>query len=176
MRLSPNPQPSSSTQDESRSQIVALLQIPAPLLVCPTNVDLRLAYAKYQGYLKANAKMYQMVANGSWTMKTLTGVELIEVFVSKSVWHSSYSKLFPKVKNFALLQKWLENAKDAPSSLDVFGAEKQTYTFKDLKDVLETLEAARAKKGKRKGSDSMPKGSPKRKEKKVTGKGKGRDV
>jgi hypothetical protein len=149
---------------------VALLKISAKLVIRPATVDLRLAYAKYLGYLDAYAKMYQIITDGSWTLKTLTNVELIEVFVSKSVWHGSYSKLFPKVKTFPPLKKWLEGGPDAPSNMDVFGVEKQLYTFKDLKDVLENLEE-RAKKTKRKVSDTVQKGSSKRKEK-STGKGK----
>jgi hypothetical protein len=153
--------------------MATLLNIPPPLLIRPATVDLCLSWSKYQAYLKAHTKLYQMIADGMWTLKKPTTVELVEVFVSKSVWHGSYSKLFSKVKNYSLIQKWLESAGGAPSNLKIFGVEKQVYMFKDLKDAMDGMDEARTKKGKRKVSDSALKGASK---KKVTGKGKERTM
>lgn len=140
---------SSVDPDTLQVQIARILKISQSLIVRPKVAHLRISYAKYLGYLQAQIDMHQMVADGTWTLKTLTGDELIEVFVSKSVWHANYSKLFPRVKNFPLLVKWLGNVADAPSNMEIFGVEKGTYTFKDLKEVLERMEEAKVKQNKR---------------------------
>jgi hypothetical protein len=84
--------------------------------------------------------MYDMIKTGSWSQGQLTGDDLVELFVSKSVYHANYTKLFPKAKEYAELEKWLDGSKDAPSNFELFGVEKQLYTFKDLKTILETYE------------------------------------
>jgi hypothetical protein len=140
-----------------QTQLVALLEIPAALITRPKAVDLRLAYAKYQGYLKAQADMFVMIAEGTWTLKTLTGDELIEVFVSKSVWHANYRKLFPKVAKHAALLRWLQGGAGAPTNVEIFGAEKQTFNFRDLGKVLSVLEAVDAQPQKR-GRSSLGEG------------------
>ena len=137
-----HPQATSSHPDSTDSaalqiQIIAVLGISSTLTSRPKTVHLRLAYAKYQGYLKAQSDMYWMIKEGDWTLKTLTSDELVEIFVSQSVWHASYRKLFPKVKDHADLLEWLENKPDGSSNVEVFGVEKQFYTFKDLQKFLD---------------------------------------
>jgi hypothetical protein len=109
-----------------------------------------LAYAKYLGFLSAQAEMHRMISDGSWTLGKVNSDTLIEVFVSKSVWHAHYSKLFPHVKRFPNLLKWLENGDDAPSSVDIFGVVKAGYSFKDLRVILAHYDAFSSKKEKKK--------------------------
>jgi hypothetical protein len=79
-----------------------------------------------------------MLADGSWTGNKLIAVDLIQLFVSKSFWHSHYRKFFPKVSNHPFLLEWLENSsQDRPSNMDVWGFEKSNYNFKDLEAYLE---------------------------------------
>ena len=55
---------------------------------------------------------------------------------------------------------WFEGSGDAPSNFDLFGIEKQSYTLKDLEDVLEKLKKEKLK---RKGKESKVGGSKKEK-------------
>ena len=74
-----------------------------------------------------------MVSDGTWAGRKLTAVDLIELFVSKSFWHSHIKKYFSKVSNYPMLVEWLENEpEDRPSDVDVWGVQKSSYTFKDL--------------------------------------------
>jgi hypothetical protein len=91
-----------------------------------------------------------MVANGTWTLRTITTDVLIEIFVSRSVWHGTYTKLFPNIQEFPLLRRWLEGGEDAPSDIDVFGVARTQYTFKDLSAAIDMMKEAREKQGKRK--------------------------
>jgi hypothetical protein len=142
-----------------QAQIIGALNISLALTTCPKAVDLCLAYAKYRGYLKAQSEMYQMVAEGSWKLKSLTSDDLITVFISRSVWHASYSKLLSQVAFHPELLSWLENHVDVPPNVNVFSVEKQAYTFKDLKDYLERKRArVLREKGKRKMSVGVDQG------------------
>ena len=52
------------------------------------------------------------MADGSWTGEKLTAVDLIQLFVSKSFWHSHYKPLFSKVSNSPDMVAWLEGDAD----------------------------------------------------------------
>ena len=80
---------SGSAPDSFKSQIIRLLNIPAHL-AGSGDVTLPVAYQKYMAYLVACNTLDEMVANGLWTIRHLTQTDLIEVFVSKSFFHSHY--------------------------------------------------------------------------------------
>jgi hypothetical protein len=66
-------------------------------------------------------------------LRRLKDDELIEVFMSKSVWHEKYKKAFVDVEaNHRKLFKWLERKKGAPTGQELFGVEQNTYTYHDL--------------------------------------------
>jgi len=136
-----------------QQQIIAYLNISAMLTSRPKFVEIRVAYAKYLGVLSAQKDMNHMIADGIWPFKVLNADTLVEIFVSKSVWYSHYIKIFPRAQKFPELLKWLESGEGAPSGGSIFGVEKQTYTFKDLKNVLEVLEANVHKKEKKRMRD-----------------------
>ena len=48
------------------------------------------------------------------------------------------------------MMEWLENGEDQPSNLDVWGIEKSSYIFKDLKCYLEEAKEKGKGKGKKK--------------------------
>jgi hypothetical protein len=130
-------------------------------------VDLRLAYAKYLAYFGARTAISSMSAAGTWTLKSPSADELVEVFVSKSIWHRSY-KLFARVKEFPLLVQWLEG-KSGPTDMDIFGYHRPTYTFSDLRNFLGKADEGgqSPSKGKRKAQDDEDGGgSPKKRGKK----------
>jgi hypothetical protein len=167
----PAPQPPAAASDDLRQQIMSLLNIPAHLAVRSSNTDVRTSYMKYQEYLRARSVMLEMIAAGTWTLPTLTNDKLIEIFVSKSTWHSRYSKLFPQVQAYPRLVAWLEHAPDAVSDAALFGVAKQTYMFQDLEGLLEDLKKEKLK---RKGRESGEVNSSKRDKKSSSSKGKQR--
>ena len=119
--------------------------------------SLQVSYKKYKAYLEACHTYEQMVGDGH----KLSAVDLIELFVSKSFWHSHVKKCFSQVSNHPLMVEWLENGEDGPSNIDVWDMEKSNYTFKDLKEYLEKAK----EKGKGKDKKKMKAGADKGKKK-----------
>jgi hypothetical protein len=115
--------------------IVTLLGIPLDL-TNRNNNSLRVAYEKFVAHARAFKTMQLMVSQGTWKRKRLTGTELVELFVSKSMWFRYFSPNFSKVSNFADMILWLEDDDGCPSDLAVWGFEKSTYNFKDLAKYL----------------------------------------
>jgi hypothetical protein len=123
---------------------------------------LLVAYEKYKAHLEACRVYEGKVADGSWTGGKLTNVDLIQLFVSKSFWHSHYKPLFSKVSNYPDMLKWLEREKDRLSDEVLWGYKKGSYQFKDLKVYMEQNEKKKGK-GKGKVKDEKSEGSSKKK-------------
>src|ERR1700690_2458922 len=138
----------SSSTKSSSSEIISLLQISPALTSRPKVVDLRLAHSKYTAHLRAQSEMHRMISDGTWPLEPVTMQDLIEIFVSKSVYHASYQKYFSKAQKYPQIIAWLLNDQDSPTSHDVFGLQKSVYTFKDLRALLESLDASSGKKRK----------------------------
>jgi uncharacterized protein YdcH (DUF465 family) len=145
-----------SGDDSFAARILSQLDIPTHM-ADRNDRGLHVAYEKYKAYLEACRVYERKVADGSWTGGKLTGSDLIQLFVSKSFWHSHYKPLFSKVSNHPDMIKWLEGEKDRLSDEVLWGFKKGSYQFKDLKLYLEKNEK---KKGKGKGKDE---GSSKKK-------------
>lgn len=145
-----------STGSALQAQLISMLNIPESLTTRGKGSDLRLAYAKYRGVLNARSDMQRMKADGTWALGNVSVDTLIELFVSKTVWYSYYKKLFPRVAKHSELVKWMENDPGAKSSYEIWGTEKASYSFQDLKVHLEWLDArsTQKKKEKRKFRDS----------------------
>ena len=152
--------PTTSGDDSFAAGILSQLDIPTHM-ADRNDRGLHVAYEKYKAYLEACRVYERKVADGSWTASKLTGSDLIQLFVSKSFWHSHYKPLFSKVSNHPDMIKWLEGEKDRLSDEVLWGYEKGNYQFKDLKLYLEQNEK---KKGKGKGKDE---GSSKKKKKSI---------
>ena len=153
-------------------ELATLLGVPAHL-VGPGDVSLRVAYQKYCAYLMACQTLDQMTANKSWIGKKPNKTELVEIFVSKSFFHSHYKRLFSKVVEYPDMVEWLECKGEQGSDVEVWGVEKGIYGYKDLEIWLDnggTLEIEekelkkRGGKGK-KGLDKKDKESKKDKKK-----------
>jgi hypothetical protein len=135
-----------------------LSQLGIPIHMADRNDrGLLVAYEKYKAYLNACRAYQAKVADGSWVGGKLSGAELIQLFVSKSFWHSHYKPLFSKVSDYPDMQNWLEGKEDKLSDEILWGYKKGSYQFKDLKDYLEKKE----KKGKGKGKEKSER-SPKK--------------
>ena len=152
--------------NSDREAILSQLGIPSHL-GDHTDHGLIIAYQKYKAQLQASQTYERMLVDGSWVGAKLSAVDIIQLFVSKSFWHSHYKRLFPRVSNHPLLVEWLENTQDGPSNLEVWGFEKPSYNFKDLEAY---LDRKRDKgKGKKVVKEDAAKGSKKKKDKKLGG-------
>ena len=127
---------------------LTLLGIPT-YLSDHTDHGLHVAYQKYKAHLEASRMYDQMVSDRTWTGSKLSAVDLIELFVSKSYFHSHFKKCFSKVSDHPLMVEWLEgDPGHRPSDLDVWGVEKSVYIFKDLAAYLEQAAGKGKKKAK----------------------------
>jgi hypothetical protein len=181
-----------SSRGESRSEFSTRASTPVPVTDVPTpsggnsfaagilsrlglpihmadrnDRGLHVAYEKYKAYLEACHVYEREVADGSWTGGKLTGADLIQLFVSKSFWHSHYKPLFSKVSNHPDMLKWLEGDDDKLSDEALWGYKKASYQFKDLKMYLEQNEKKKGK-GKGKVRDDKVEGSSKKKKKDIS--------
>jgi hypothetical protein len=129
--------------------------------------NIRLAYEKYKAYLQASQTLSKM-KDGSWPGKKPSTIDLIEVFVSKSMWFSHYRPAFSKVADYSEMVKWLEDSDDKGTNLEVWGVEKESYSLTDLRKFVDNGTLAE-KKGKGKKKD-VSEGSGKQTKKKVINK------
>jgi hypothetical protein len=126
---------SASVLDPFKLEIIHILKIPVHL-TGSADVSLQVAYQKYKAYLVASQALDDMLGNRTWTIKRPTRTDLIEVFVSKSFFHSHYWWYFPKVADYPKMMAWLEG-KSESEDVEVWGVKKVTYTFSDLNVWLE---------------------------------------
>jgi hypothetical protein len=135
----------------SKEKEAILTSLGIPTHLCNrSDHGLQISYKKYKAHLEACNTYDQMVSEGSWLVNKLTAVDLVELFVSKSFWHSHVKKYCSQVSNHSLMVEWLENKADKPSDLDVWGIQKSNYTFKDLIGFLEQAKEKRTGKDKKK--------------------------
>lgn len=129
---------SAGAKSAAKALLLAQLDIDPSVLQSTlesSDKGIRTSYLKYQSHLQADSTLKQKILDGTWVGRKPTATELIELFVSKSMWHSHYS-LFGQVSNYPLLKKWLDNETDAPGDFEVWGYEKLSYNFKDMKDYM----------------------------------------
>lgn len=138
-----------ASKSAGKTELMALLNVDSSVLES-SDKGLLVSYQKYLACLQADHTLKGMLANGTWVGKKPPTTDVIELFVSKSMWHSHYT-LFEQVPNFPVLKSWLDNGPDAPSDFEVWGYEKLSYNFKDLKDYIATGGGTSSKKEKGKG-------------------------
>ncbi len=114
-----------------KHEVITLLGIPAHL-TGTGDVSLSLAYQKYRAFLIAFQTYEDMVKANTWTIARLTKTNIIELFVSKSFFHSHYKRYFPKVAEHEEMVGWLNEDEDRICDIDVWGVKKNVYTFTDL--------------------------------------------
>ena len=154
-----------------KQQILIQLGIPPELADRSNDGGLRLAYQKYKAYLQACKTYEEKITDRSWDGDKLTGADIIQLFISKSYFHSHYKKYFSKVSNYPDMVDWLEGGPNAPSDEDIWGEVKGSYNFKDLGAFIEEQEMKmkrmrRKGKGKGKGDKEAEGGSKKAGDKK----------
>lgn len=147
--------PAEPGADSFKKDILIQLGI-SPELSNRTDHGLHHAYEKYKAYLQACKTYGEMTVNKSWVGGRLTGADIIQLFISKSYFHSHYKKFFSKVSNYPDMVDWLEGNPNALADGDLWGEEKGSYTFKDLEKYMEKHETM--KKKKKKGKDDKGEG------------------
>ena len=87
--------------DPFKSQLIDLLNVPAHL-TGSGDVPLQVAYQKYKTFLVACLTLDSMVAGRTWTIKRLSQMDLIELFVSRSYFHLITDHSFQKLSIITL--------------------------------------------------------------------------
>ena len=156
-----------TTTNSYHLQLVKLLTIDLEL----TDRDhkgLRWNYRKFTAYHAACKSLDMLFSDGKWpsSVKRPSQTELVDVFMSRSYWHSHVSKLLIQVSRYPLMVGWLErgDSDDEPSDFDVWHQTKPVYTFKELKEWLKndgTLDAVVKKKLERAKKSESGKGKQK---------------
>ena len=82
-RMSTPTTESGMASSDSKEAILGLLHVP-PHFADHTDRGLHVAYQKYKAHLEACHTYEKMLADGTWSSKKLTAVDLINLFVSKS--------------------------------------------------------------------------------------------
>ena len=117
-----------------------------------------MAYAKYLAIHTTKETLENMRRAGTWKQKS-NEADVVEVFMSKTVYHRNPAKIFPSVPLHPLMEKWLLNTDDAPTTFDMWKGKKQTYDnlWAILKaHVGEKSNSSPNKKGKKRQDDSSP--------------------
>ena len=130
--------------------------------------DLRMAYRQYLTIIDAEESLENMRRAGTWKQKS-TFTDIVEVFMSKTVYHRNPSKVFPSVPLYPLMEKWLLNEDGAPTHFEVWKGQRQTY--ENLNEIIkmyvlgqEKKSSASNRKGKKRQEDSSPRHSTKGKQ------------
>jgi hypothetical protein len=95
--------------------------------------SLRFSYQKYKVFLTAVKMLDEKWKAGElpYTRRPLNE-HIIEMMQSKTYWYDYIRKYFGKVGDYPEMVAWLENDGDVPSDLEVWGVEKERYSFGDL--------------------------------------------
>lgn len=117
--------------DPEKLRLLDLLGI-AHHLENQDDITLRFAYQKYIAYYEALDTLAKMCEEHTWPGRRPSDTTVIELFVSKSMWHKYYKPLFGQAHNHADMEKWLQNAENKLSSVVVWGIQKSQYNFVDL--------------------------------------------
>ncbi len=146
----PAPESKAAHGQFSTQELISILEIPPHLAVKSTkDAGLQLYYAKYQACLKAMNNMQTKFKEGIWPApKMISRTSLIELCISKTMWHSHVHKYFKNIADYPQMQIWLEGGDDAPADLDLWGFAKTAYSFNDLAAYLKEQDKLKAKKGK----------------------------
>lgn len=116
--------------------VVAKLEIPRHLMD-RSDASLQFAYQRYKAYVQATARLSEYIRDGKWEGRRPSAAEVAEIFILKTMMFTNYKKGFGQVEDYPEMVKWLDQAEDAGSDLEVWGYEKGAYVFKDLFQFLE---------------------------------------
>ena len=138
-----------------QSLIAAQLNIPFNMLRTGAPLSLQANYIRYLAYLDACQTFADIIKAGSWPpeIKKPTTMDIILLFIGKTMWYDSWSKTFPNISKYPEMTKWLKSEEGCLSDLEVWGQSQTIYYFADLISWLEnggTLVVEKKSKGKEK--------------------------
>ena len=134
-----------------RDLIVTALRIPDHLIDHKKGGDMRVAYAKYLAIRDALDNLSLMSGSGTWKHNNIHD-DVIEVFVSKSVYFRNHANVFPLLVHYPAMKGWFEKTADtveadrATADAVVWGSEK--HSFDNLRKILTAHQNASPVKGK----------------------------
>ena len=121
-------------QGPMQNILIETFDVPAHLTHRDKVADLRVAYSKYLAIQDMAERVTQMELAGTWTHKKPTLEDIVRVYMSRSGYFNCPKQHFPRVHLIPEMKRWLENAKDGPSDVDVWGDNKPSYQILDLHD------------------------------------------
>lgn len=135
--------------DLSKNELIAILNIPEHLTKTIKSAGLRINFAKYKACLQAQETVTQKMKDGSWPqgVKKPTSTMIIELFVSRSYWHTYMTPAFHDISHYPLLKEWLEDLEGGPADADVWGVVQTSYGFSDLRKEKERRQQPTTGKG-----------------------------
>ncbi|KAF8804003.1 hypothetical protein BYT27DRAFT_7259456 [Phlegmacium glaucopus] len=80
-----------------------------------------------------------------WADSTPTKAEIINLFVAKTTWHSSYATSISAAKKHEEMRAWLAEEVGCVSEEELWDEAKDNYTMKDLEDWLEKKDGKKVK-------------------------------
>lgn len=144
---------------------------------------LRNTYAKYKALINASKPMQGLQSNQDWADHLdehgvehwiPVFVDLVNVFIAKSQFYSSWKALFSRAQNYSQMKSWLDANSDAESDSEVWAETKDAdlYTITDLAEWLKRKDAVKGKRpavtGSSAGKKSVVKQDKKKKERKAS--------
>jgi hypothetical protein len=100
-----------------------------------------------------------MGSAGEWgSIRRPSETEIVELFIGKTMWHSHFRRIFPRVPNYPDMLKWLREDDDAPASIDIWGEERTSVALKELREWMDSEDRKFSDKGKGKAKVEYKKG------------------
>jgi len=138
-----------------KEALLTFLGIPVELRFTPPT--LRNSYIKYKACINASQAMSGLRANKEWpTHLEEQGVEywvpifvdLVNIFIAKSQFYSSWKIPFGRAQNYPQMKSWLEDNSDCESESEIWAETKNSdhYTLLDLAQWLNKKDAVKGKK------------------------------
>jgi hypothetical protein len=136
------------------------LQIPSELCCTGTSLTLQQHYTCYLIYLKALTTLKKMQKDGTWPkgLRILSASDVRLLFISKSLWHDSWSKTFPHLKDYLEMKKWLADDEECLDDIDLWDSNLKLYHFPEL--ILWLNQGGSLKKPKRGGAKEASTSGP----------------
>ena len=93
---------------------------------------LQLLYKRYCAINDIRRQIDQKIKDRTWKGAALTKVDVIELFVNRSIWYAWYSMPMRAAENNKDMRAWITEADDAPSDENIWGTIKDHRTLTDL--------------------------------------------
>jgi len=141
-----------------------------------TSPGLQVMYQCYLHIHEIQAWIADMVAESKWLAdvgKYPNKTKIIGLFVVKTTWHNSYTKLFPTAEGYEDMLAWLEGDPDSKSDLELWGVTKLKYSLIDLGKWLKKQKGKKVVKSVKKSAAKSVKGAKEKEKKQGTGSGSG---